>query len=1264
MDNPVISLGFDTSKGMNELVSNISKDVQVINQKINNQRVEIKLKGNTKDLENTLLQIHKIKPGNLEIHIEDSDIVQKFKNIESLITKEGTITGQKFAESVNKGLHGINVQAILDREWKKSNAKSNNLNPTNLKAIIPNLRANIDNIKIDSGDTDLIYKKIEAFMELGAVLKNSGSFDTKRFNSLAKDFNTAFGNVNFSLVAEKIKSQTSSITEAVRAWMLDIQKITNSGTDLSEKSITNKLNQLRMTKNELGKSYNNFTTEENFVNKFQGFVKAGGDISELDNKIVQFYKELSQERKAPSIEKLKETAGVASIKITELESALERIHHNNLQNRIAQMSSAAEKLNGSLERTNTLSSSAKTGNKIENNNNKISSSTGAQTDINSLSAETSEINKIEQSVNSLKNAFHSKTEAIVQEENQMRQSASKEVQSLNAIKNAAIEVQNAVKNMVKSLASSEQNIRQSVGKEVNSFNAIVEKAKILSKELNSIANIKIPEIKIGSIKSDNASKVKNSITKEMNSIIKAAEKSSEINSLAASLNEVAAALMVIDDCINIPDIFKGLNANKNAGTNLQNVAAALDKIKISLNGLSSGGSNFLKGISDIVRETESLKNLASILRESTSRIREARTSAVQNNTSESFQNRAFQMLNDFQSKFSLTRVSSEFEGLKRSISGITNESGLNRFINQMASLKNKADSFSNIDKAINKTNEKLNKFNIADGSKLFDEFSSMKVQINSLNEDLRKGSSDIETYNNEVSRLFNSFNRRVKLGGGELIDTSDVRNFEDAKNAALSYAKGIGQVKKVLSHNETPDGNNFYRMTIRVREASGEVKNLSFIYDDTLKKMSVSSKYLSNEASNFGKVVDNIKAKIGQLVTYWTANYLNPYQVVNVIRRTVITITELDTALIDLQKTAKMSSSELNKFYYDSNEIAKEMGVTTKEIISQAAAWSRLGYSSKESAAEMAKLSSQFASISPGLETDDATNGLVSVMKAFDKDVDDVKDGIMSKINIVGNNFATSNAEIVTGLSKSSAAMAAMGGSFEETVALFVAGQEILQDENSMGTALRSISMRMRGYDEETEELSEDLANIKGDVVDLTKVASNNNQGISLFTDESQTKYKSMAQYLGEIADIYDEMSEKNRQELLEKLFGKTRAQAGSAILTNFEQVKAALEAMENSAGSADREMSVIEQSLEYKINELKETWVGFAQDTASRETIGGIVDALTALSNIVTTLLSGGLPELIGLLGGFAMNKAGIGEIKCNISNIILYYAPFCKII
>lgn len=268
---------------------------------------------------------------------------------------------------------------------------------------------------------------------------------------------------------------------------------------------------------------------------------------------------------------------------------------------------------------------------------------------------------------------------------------------------------------------------------------------------------------------------------------------------------------------------------------------------------------------------------------------------------------------------------------------------------------------------------------------------------------------------------------------------------------------------------------------------------------------------------------------IGQMQSYLSM-YIGFYGMVNKVRSTITTVKELDTALVDLKKTTTMTEQQLNKFYYSSNDVARQMGVTTKEIIEQASAWSRLGYSSNEAATEMAKLSSQFASISPGMSTDEAQEGLVSIMKAFDIDPNDVKTEIMDKVNVLGNKFAENNQDVVEGLKRSAAAMSAMGQSFTDTAALFTGGMEILQDSDSMGTALRTLSMRIRGYDEETNQLSDDLVNVTGEVADLTKTTKNA-QGISLFTDASQEHYKSMVQYLGEIADEWDQISEKNQTE-------------------------------------------------------------------------------------------------------------------------------------
>lgn len=70
----------------------------------------------------------------------------------------------------------------------------------------------------------------------------------------------------------------------------------------------------------------------------------------------------------------------------------------------------------------------------------------------------------------------------------------------------------------------------------------------------------------------------------------------------------------------------------------------------------------------------------------------------------------------------------------------------------------------------------------------------------------------------------------------------------------------------------------------------------------------------------------------------------------------------------------------------------------------------------------------------------------------------------MSKINIIGNTAATSNADIVNMLTRSSSAMAEANNSLEETIALETAAVEITQDPDSVGTAFKTISMRIRGY--------------------------------------------------------------------------------------------------------------------------------------------------------------------------------------------------------
>ena len=196
--------------------------------------------------------------------------------------------------------------------------------------------------------------------------------------------------------------------------------------------------------------------------------------------------------------------------------------------------------------------------------------------------------------------------------------------------------------------------------------------------------------------------------------------------------------------------------------------------------------------------------------------------------------------------------------------------------------------------------------------------------------------------------------------------------------------------------------------------------------------------------------------------SYWTSSTFLVMKAIQSIKSGLSTVKALDTALVDLKKTTTMTNSELEDFYYNSNEVAKQMGVTTEEIINQAAEFSRLGYSSKEAATQMAKYSSWFKTISPGMSIEQAGDTLTSIMKAFKYDVQDVEK-IMSMINTVGNNFAVSNLDISEILTRSSSAMMEANNSLADTIALGTAATEITRDAASVGNALKTISMRIRG---------------------------------------------------------------------------------------------------------------------------------------------------------------------------------------------------------
>lgn len=183
-----------------------------------------------------------------------------------------------------------------------------------------------------------------------------------------------------------------------------------------------------------------------------------------------------------------------------------------------------------------------------------------------------------------------------------------------------------------------------------------------------------------------------------------------------------------------------------------------------------------------------------------------------------------------------------------------------------------------------------------------------------------------------------------------------------------------------------------------------------------------------------------------------------------------------------------------------------------------------------------------------------------------------------------------------------------------------------------------------RMYDEETEEFIGNVEELSGEIANLTKTASTPG-GISLFTDDAKTEYKSTYQLLKEISEIYDQLSDKDQAGLLESLAGKRQGQIIAATINNFEAAEKAMDSMANSAGSAEKEMSVIMDSIDYKVNRLKETTTGVAQNLFKRSDMKTVVDGFTSVMNVIDSLTSKlGLFGSIGLGAGLFAGWKNVG--------------------
>lgn len=381
----------------------------------------------------------------------------------------------------------------------------------------------------------------------------------------------------------------------------------------------------------------------------------------------------------------------------------------------------------------------------------------------------------------------------------------------------------------------------------------------------------------------------------------------------------------------------------------------------------------------------------------------------------------------------------------------------------------------------------------------------------------------------------------LNLKVGMTFDTQRARHELSTKLKELEQKSTIRTEVKI-------DGERFVKTVRTYQDAMKNLVEETTLYNGAAKKMQSTITGLTSAEERVAKAIANqtvqtrnlnqaqgrlnSTAKHGvSIFEDFTATFLKmaKFNTINIIydafteslSNAVKVVREFNDATTELRKVSDLEGESLKQYAQDLADYGTEVGRTMTDMVNSATVFKRTG-ATDEQAKELAKVAEMYRNVADSeVSSAEASSFLVSQMKAFNITAENSMH-IIDSVNSVANNFAVNTNDLQTALSKSAAAMATAGNSYEETIALVEAGTAVMQNNaGTVGNGLRTIAINVANLATKSDEF----------------VAANGKVKISLKDENGEIK--NTYQVLEELSRSWDNLSRAEQNSIAVTMAGK-----------------------------------------------------------------------------------------------------------------------------
>lgn len=406
---------------------------------------------------------------------------------------------------------------------------------------------------------------------------------------------------------------------------------------------------------------------------------------------------------------------------------------------------------------------------------------------------------------------------------------------------------------------------------------------------------------------------------------------------------------------------------------------------------------------------------------------------------------------------------------------------------------------------------------------------------------------------------------------------------------------------------------------------------------------------ISNSAKNTTTVFDRLKNAVSGTFSsrkIETTAYLALLKEINdAAERAKDTMVQLDKVVTDLSVATGDSRSSVKDLLKDYNSMAKQLASTTTQVGQAADDYLRAGKSMNESN-QLIKDSIMLSKLGQ-INSSEATEDLLATMNGFDMSVNQVNDALDAMVAI-DMAASTSSGDIATALKYCASSADIAGVSFNKLAAMIGTVQDkTMQSAETVGTFMNTLLSRYRNVkigqfvDDDGESLS-DVETILNSV------------GIKL--RDTNQEFRDFETVLDEVAKSWNTYSSVQQASIAKAFSGTRQQNRFLALMEGYNKTLELTEVAANSAGTAVEKFNKsYKESLEAKTNTLQASFESMIMNSDMSEVYGGILDATTALVNLInkTNALKGAMGALAvtGVTKAFLFIKTGAYEAYVNLN-------------